>query len=173
MLQQQSAHICKLVGLALVFLTSACGEHPESPPPEPELDARIDLGTGRVSFVSIEEGDPVELVSGPQGGFHLEFTLHLFNVDPENLILDYQVREQSAGKQLSFPARYVIGKGYVLDEGVHFLRVGDRAILDVKEPAQVQGLQVQASCSIERAGIILAQDQKSITIVDQIDELGL
>jgi hypothetical protein len=173
MLQQHSTNMCTIGALVLLFLLPACSEEPAEPSFEPPVDARITLGAGRVNFVAIEEGDPVELVSGPQGGFHLEFTLRLFNGDPEGLVLDYRVYERQSAKQLSFPARYVIGKGYVLDKGDHFLRVGDRSILDVGSAMQAQGLQVDASCRIEHAGIVIAEDQKTLTIIDEVDELAL
>jgi len=37
-------------------------------------DARIELGTGTVDFVPIADGDELEVIAGPQGGYH--FVVH-------------------------------------------------------------------------------------------------
>jgi hypothetical protein len=171
MLQRKSCTKRFLVGLVLAGLLVACGDQGEQPAVELP-PAQIELGAGRVDFIPVQNGDSIELVSGPQGGYHLEFTLRLFDVDPEGLVLDYQVHERSSAKRLSIQARYIIGKGYVLDRGDHFLRVGDRAILDVKSPMEARGLEVDASCRIERAGAVLAEDNKRLSIIDEINELG-
>jgi hypothetical protein len=172
MLQQQFTIVPTIVGLVLVFLLSACGEHEALPPIEPPRPARIELGAGRVDFIPIEDSDSVELVSGPQGGHHLEFTLRLFDVDPDDLVLDYQVHDTTSNQRVSMPARYVIAKGYVIEREDHLLRVGDRAILDVKTAMTAQGMNVNLSCRIERQGATLAEDKKKATIIDEIDELG-
>lgn len=172
MLQQQIFPVRTFVGLVLACLLPACSDGAGQPSSEPEPPSRIELGAGRVDFIPVQDGDFIELVSGPQGGYHLEFTLRLFDVDPDGLVLDYQVHAHASAKRLSGPARYVIAKGYVLDQEEYFLRVGDRAILDIKSPMDAHNLDVDASCHIERAGAVLAEDHKRLTIIDEIDELG-
>ena len=169
MLQQQSTTVRFTLGFVMMFLNPGCSESGD----EPQAPARIELGAGRVDFVALDESGSIELVSGPQGGYHLEFTLRLFDVDPDDLVLDYQVYEMTSKQRVSMPARYVITKASVLDRGDHFLRVGDRAILDVKSASAAQGMDVEVSCRIERKGATLAEDKKKAAIVDEIDELGL
>ncbi len=169
MLQQKSTAVGFALGFVMMLLGPGCSGNSD----EPQTPARIELGAGRVDFVALDEGGAIELVSGPQGGHHLEFTLRLFDVDPEDLVLDYQVHETTSKQRVSLPARYVITKATVLDRGDHFLRVGDRAVLDVKSAMAAQDMDVEVSCRIEREGATLAEDKKKTTIVDEINELGL
>jgi hypothetical protein len=174
MLQQQSNKTFFFAGTGLLLLMSACSEAPAQSSTMPTEEAvRIELGAGRVDFIPVQDGDFIEVISGPQGGYHLEFTLRLFNVEPANLVLDYQVDQSEQGERLSFPARYAIGPGYVLNRGDHYLRVGDRAILDVESAQEAQGLEVAASCRVERGGVVLSEDKKILKIIDEIDELSL
>ncbi len=172
MLQQNFPPVRTIVGLVLACLLPGCGDGAGQTSSEVQPPARIELGAGRVDFIPVQDGDFIELVSGPQGGYHLEFTLRLFDVDPDGLVLDYQVHAHASTKRLSGPARYVIATGYVLDRKEYFLRVGDRAILEIKAPMEARNLDVDASCRIERAGAVLAEDHKRLTIIDELDELG-
>lgn len=43
-------------------------------------EAAVDLGTGDDSFEPLEDGDPVNVINGPQGGQHVVGSVHTFNM---------------------------------------------------------------------------------------------
>lgn len=143
-----------------------------SPPP------RLELGAGLVEFVPLPpEGGAMEIVSGPQGGHHLELTARLYHLDPDGLALDYEVRDGETGAVLSLPATYALSAERVIDEGDHLLRVGDRTVLDVPSPGEVAGRQAEIRAAALREGepvatvAIVAIDARRVTLVDEVDEL--
>jgi hypothetical protein len=53
--------------------------------------ARIELGTGQDRFVPLEDGDAVDIVKGPQGGYHIWGSVRTFRMDPKNIEIEYWV----------------------------------------------------------------------------------
>lgn len=130
------------------------------------------LGAGRVDFVPIPPEGSVEIVSGPQGGLHLELTVRLFHLDPEGLILDYEVRDAESAEPLSIAARYAISADRALDRGDHLLRVGDRAVLVLASAEAARGRSAIVTCRAVREQAAIAEDTQDIILVDEVDELG-
>ena len=54
--------------LLIVFQAVGCGDDAVLG------DAEVELGTGTVTFTALEDGSPLAIVAGPQGGFH--FVVH-------------------------------------------------------------------------------------------------
>lgn len=125
-----------------------------------------------MDFEPLPSGGSIEVVSGPQGGFHLELTARLFDLDPNGVALDYKVRDAASMEILSIPAKYAIGADRVIDSGDYLLRVGDRAVLSVASAEDAAGRTVVLSCSAQREGNTIAEDSREVTIVDLIDEIG-
>jgi len=77
---------------AVMLLWTACGEgsdtgtaSPDSGAPEEGCaasPASIDVGTGADAFVALSDGDPVVMVHGPQGGWHLLGSVRTHNMTP-------------------------------------------------------------------------------------------
>lgn len=49
-------------------------------------DPAVEIGTGDREFISIEDGDQLPLIHGPQGGNHILGAIRLWNIDPIVLI---------------------------------------------------------------------------------------
>lgn len=141
--------------------------------PAPSADPpRVVLGTGQTAFIELpEEGGEAEIISGIQGGFHVDLTARLYRLDPEGLTLAYEVRDAGSGALLSFPAAYALNARRVSNEGDHLLRVGDRAVLEIASPDELAGRAVELSCAALRDGAELALDLRRVTLVDADDEL--
>lgn len=132
----------------------------------------VELGGGRTEFVELTGDRPeLEVVSGPQGGWHFELTLRLTNYDGGDLVLDYRARDE-AGADLGFSAQYAVDAERLLelDDGRH-VRVGDRVVLDVTGPEVVADTNVVVECRALRGTEELASDTRTVRAVDRVDEL--
>lgn len=162
----------------LAALLAGCGETKdtgateslEDPPPTEPLE--LELGAGRTAFVELDADAPtLEIISGPQGGWHLEVTLRLSHYDEEPLVLDYQALDLE-GRSLGFPAEYAVDVDRLLEvDGERFVRVGDRVVFDVPDPDLVRGLQIRVTCRASRGDQELAATEETVLLIDEVDEL--
>ena len=78
----------------LVALSTACAGEPD---PCAGLEPfTLELGTGEERFETIEEGQPVMMVHGPQGGWHMLGSARLTNT-PEKVDLHFLVTHVESG----------------------------------------------------------------------------
>lgn len=133
----------------------------------------IELGAGRTSYEELpEQGARLELVSGPQGGWHFEHTLLMAGFDPEGAVLAYTVEDPGTGESIAFDAVYVLRrKGLVETLGGQLLRVGDRTVLDITSASAVEGRTLELRCVASREGVPLAEDSVRFLATDEVDEL--
>jgi hypothetical protein len=118
-----------LLGLPLLL---SCASEELGPP-------GIELGTGLVTYAAVVEDDGVEIVLGPQGGWHINVAARLWNLDPESIDLEYELVLDDADRPANYPARYALTGRRVIDIGDHYVRVGDRLVLDIDSPSDVVG----------------------------------
>ncbi len=124
----------------------------------------LTLGTGTTAWQPLEE--ELVLVHGPQGGWHLDLTARIGAGSVEGLVLSYRVTLD--GRALEYPVRAVLSARRVLREGDHWVRVGDRAVLDIGAPAEVAGRTVEVVATLSRAeGAEVARDARSVRVVDR------
>jgi hypothetical protein len=133
----------------------------------------VRLGAGRTSYEELpKQGARLEIVSGPQGGWHFEHTLLISGFDPEGAVVEYTVQDPSTGASIGFDAVYVLRrKGLVETDGGQLLRVGDRTVLDIAAPAEVEGRTFELRCVASRDGEPLAEDSVRFLATDDVDEL--
>jgi hypothetical protein len=132
----------------------------------------VELGAGRTQFEPFDEESPsLEVVSGPQGGWHFELTLRLDGYDGRPLALDYRARDD-AGDSVGFPATYLVSseKFVATGDGQH-VRVGDRVVLEIDGPRAVAGNELVVSCEASHDGAVLASDEQRVSVVDEVNEL--
>ncbi|HHH28535.1 MAG TPA: hypothetical protein ENK57_09335 [Polyangiaceae bacterium] len=131
--------------------------------------ARVELGTGTAAFEAIPEtGGELELVGGPQGGFHVFVTARLFNLDPEGMTLRFSARDSSTSTAVGTPAVFLLVAARVQREGDHFVRVGDFLILDDSSPDAVRGTTLDITVTAEDADGRAASDERTVLIVDNV-----
>ncbi len=101
-------------------------------------DPWVELGTGTASFAPLADDDPIELVAGPQGGWHLDVSLAFDGFVPGSVTLVYEAVDTDA-ERVSFVTEAQLVEQNVLpaDEGWH--RVGDRIVLDIAAESDVVG----------------------------------
>ena len=153
--------------------TNDSGADFEAGPPQPGQpiasagitgDPWIELGTGQYLFGSLSEGDDIELVAGPQGGWHVDVSLRFGGFGPSGIVLSYEAVHEN-GEAISFVTQAVLSSKSVLADGEGWQRVGDRIVLDIAAPAEVVGssvvLHVNATLS-EQSWV----DQRTVRVVD-------
>ena len=132
----------------------------------PDADPRVELGTGRTSFVEIpESGATLELIAGPQGGWHIDVTARLWDLTIDGLILTYEIRRD--GEMINLPRQFTLREALVVPEGDHYLRAGDFVPFDIAMPSDVVGDTVTVHVIAEHVDGPRAEDSRTVTIVDE------
>ena len=125
----------------------------------------MELGVGRTAFASLSDGDPVELVAGPQGGWHLDVGLR-FGAGSAHagfrLVYD---AVRLAGDPVSYTTVADLGPSAVLDDGDGWVRLGDRVVLDISSPTDVVGRVLVVRVTAELANQTWS-DERRIVVVD-------
>jgi len=84
--------------LALPIVLAACDV------PDLDRDPFVQLGTGEVEFVPLEEGDDVGVVHGIQGGDHIWGSARATGVDWRELSMRWELLDDEDGQPLSEPS---------------------------------------------------------------------
>ena len=61
-----------LVGAALLILTQGCAS---------SAIPAVEIGTGEIEFQPLDDGDMLDIIQGPQGGFHLLGSLRVKGIE--------------------------------------------------------------------------------------------
>ena len=164
--------------LSIALVATACGNGDGTAGSAPDAGAvardagplGVELGAGVVTFAELpREGAEVELVFGPQGGWHFDLAARLANADPEGLVLDYAVRDAMGdGGTLHFPARVVLNARRVTTDGERLVRVGDRAVLDVRDGNALVGRELTLTLDATDRGGARAHDERRVRVVDRV-----
>jgi hypothetical protein len=126
--------------------------------------SELELGTGQTTFQPI--GEEVELVHGPQGGWHVELTLRIWSEAPDGMIVDYVVVRTADEAVVSMSTRYIVDEMRLIREEDHWLRLGDRAILDITMPSEVVGEEVELRVAASASGGAPVDDSRTAVVVD-------
>ena len=166
------ARSCFALAAAFSLSSVGCGESgddamADAGPVVPPAEARVEIGTGSATFVALADGDPIELVYGAQGGWHVDTAVRLWGMEPEGMLLTYEVRREGTDALINLAAQYGVHRSRVVVEGDHFVRVGDRAQLDIMDPVEVVGARVELSAIAAPASGGSVRDARLVVIVDE------
>lgn len=129
---------------------------------------RVELGEGLTSYRALPaEGAEIELVFGPQGGWHFDLAARVRGGDPEGMELRYAV-VNTAGMEIQIPGVVRLNARRVVPEGEGFVRVGDRAVLDVRDGNALVGQTLTLTLRAVSAAGAVATDQRVVTVVDRV-----
>ena len=161
--------------LLAATLLCACGGSPPGPTAASDAGAddvpvgrlTVALGEGLTRYAPLPvDGGVIELVLGPQGGWHLDLAARISGASPEGLTLEYAVRT-AEGATIHVPTRVSLNARRVLADGDGFVRVGDRAVLDVRDGNALVGAVVELSVLAADARGRSARDVRLARIVDR------
>lgn len=133
----------------LVLLATACD-------PEPP-QARLELS-------DMADGSVVPIVFGPQGGYHIDVGVRIYGLDPEGAALRYEVWEPDGARSYHAEATYALRTFRLIDAGDHYARGGDRAILEITDPAELDGRTLDVSAILELADGSRYEDVRTVTL---------
>lgn len=123
------------------------------------------LGTGGASFVELPNGTDMELIHGPQGGYHVWTTALLgLGVSPDGYILRYDVT-RTDGTALGTLQVALLERRLTRACGGWF-RGGDFVVLSIAGPADVAGTDVDVSVRVMQDTTEIASDTRRVHIVD-------
>jgi len=127
---------------------------------------RIELGTGQANFVEIpDSGAELELVAGPQGGWHLVASVRLYDLTIDELLLSYRIEQD--GVVISMPLQFSLTERRLVRDGDRWLRQGDNVIFEIPSPDEVVGERVDMIAVAEPPDGPAVSDRKmSILVVD-------
>lgn len=144
------------LSVSVASLASGCGEASVDPLAAPPLDEPpwIEVGTGRHAFVAVDDGAPLELVRGTQGGYHVLLGVRGRGFDAADI--DLRVRLEQDGRIVG-GAR--LGETMALGADSHYASPGIVAVFDISEPSEVEGRPTRAHVELtDRDGLILDDD---------------
>ncbi len=161
--------------LSLVLLAAACGDD-DTPPPDggpggsdgtDGVEAALVLGTGVTSFVEVAEGGDVELVNGPQGGWHVNVTMRIYGLDPQELTMRIEGYDAATDESIGIPIERVLTERRVQPEEDHWLRVGDQLIFAIDSPAGVVGRDVRIESRVTTPEGERAEAELVVHVIDE------
>jgi hypothetical protein len=125
----------------------------------------VRLGAGGTSFIPLADGDPVELVAGPQGGFHVDVGLQFGGFGPGGVVLSYDAVDPATAQRVSFVTEGLTTAASVTVSEDGWERLGDRVVLDVRTADEAVGreLVLRVTGSVDGAA---ASDERRVVIVD-------
>jgi len=131
-------------------------------------EARVELGTGTSTFVALPAtGAELELVHGPQGGYHVFVTARLYGLEPEGLSLTFDAADADTGAAVGHRTAIGLVAARVQREGDHYVRAGDILILDDGNPDNVRGHTLDVTVTATEADTgRSASDHRVALIVD-------
>jgi hypothetical protein len=171
------------LGLSLLVLCGGCGPATNSDSggeigPCDTNGARIEIGTGGASFETLGAGDPVMMVHGPQGGWHILGSIRTWNTTPI-IRIAYDIRAVDEDTYISQNEYHVM---LAMDEecsgyypGMYgYLDVSPLAAGGLNEPAELLSYSsVEMSMSIEDQDGQTSSDTILVTAIpDPQDVVG-
>lgn len=123
----------------------SCGAGAGSPSPEPVDPGPpwLEVGAGSTAFEPLADGDAIELVQGPQGGWHVDVAARFGGMSPDGLTLSYRAFDGETGAEVAYPIVSALNEDRVLHGPDGYVRTGDRVVFDIDGPADVVGREVE------------------------------
>jgi hypothetical protein len=123
----------------------------------------LELGTGRFSYEPLQ--DEIEVVAGPQGGWHVDVSLRFGGFEPDGVVVVYDAVDANTADAVSFTTVAQLSQTSVLPADDGWERVGDRVVLDIATVDEVVGRDIVVRVTAE-VGEGTWSDERPVTVVD-------
>jgi hypothetical protein len=164
------------VRLLLVSLVACEGTDDGTTPPAP-LTPEVSLGTGVEAYVPVGDGDPITIVFGPQGGYHLDGSLRAQGIvagdpddlgDDDNPLTIFRVWDATgdpiSGLEGAEEIQYREGLEPTAEPGV-FEMVGRRIFLDIASDDEIVGTTLDVEVEVTDVEGTTVSDRHSLEAV--------
>jgi hypothetical protein len=131
--------------------------------------ASVALGTGWASFEPLADGQDLELVYGPQGGWHIDLSLRTTGLDADATAITYSAVHE--GVSMGFPAELPLADALVLHTDTGWDRLGDRVVFDAQADTEILDRTMVVAVVVTSDGRVL-EDQRTVTIVAPAEDGG-
>lgn len=171
------------VALSALFFLSACPDGGEGTTDAghdvadvEEVPIESELGIADDGFAELPANPTLEVVSGFQGGFHIEPALRIAEPEVTEFItvVEYEVTDVDTGELLSNdPFLYrVRHRAWNHEPGVGYTRSWEQVILNIVDADQAAGrtVRVDVRVHVEETNAV-GTDSAEYDIVNEIDEL--
>ena len=171
--------------VAAIALLAGCadpeGENPDAGSDAGDASESLEVELGR--RIDPAEHDPLpdsgavfEIISGFQGGYHIEPTLRMKDPGPDEFItlIDYELIDPETGEEVTMePSRYRGNEaGWTRVPPDSYVRTYQQFILDTFDPEELVGRSFELRVRVEvEDGGGTGSDSAMIELVDEVDEL--
>lgn len=145
----------------ITLLLLACADPLPDSAPEPWLE----LGTGQLEYQPLEDGGTIELVYGPQGGWHVDVSARFGALELGQATLQYSASDATSGVALNLPYQAIVDSERVLPQADGWLRLGDRVVFDVPSDEDVLEREVLLQVQFTGDDELLLSDERAVTVV--------
>ena len=155
-----------LAGTLLGFACSGGGDasSPDAGPPT------LELGTGQRSFEALANGDMIQIVQGPQDGYHFFGSLRATNLNagdsedlasPDNPTTTFEVY---VGTDRIDAMAAIYTQGLEADGGSS-LMLGRTVILDIEDDSELDGISVRFLVRVQDVDGIMLSDERTLVAI--------
>ena len=140
--------------------------------------AEVELGTGEIAFEPISEGQDLELIRGPQGGYHFLVSIRTKNLvggdrgdlgNPTNPTITLDVVHDGESLIIIGPITQGLDAAPVSERPFTHQMTGRFAIVDVADDEQLEGEIVTLSVVVEDSEGVIVEDSVDVRSVAHPD----
>lgn len=153
--------LSRFVGCLLALHAAGCADDPA-----PSGDVKVELGLGQAQFTPVADGDPIELVFGPQGGWHVDLAARVYGADDaDDLILSFRVHQPDG--QIAYPIKRLVDPDQAprTDDGA-IEYPGAQLVFAIMDPSEVVGEDCRPEVELI-VGPDVYVDDRELVIVDE------
>ena len=126
----------------------------------------IVIGSGLSEFIELEEGDPIEMVMGPQGGWHIDISVRIRGLVPEDLELEINGFDDETDEQVAIRVERILSPRRVLEDGEGHVRLGDLLVFMILSEDEIVGRRVRVEARCTQPDGLTAADSLVVTVAD-------
>jgi hypothetical protein len=139
-----------------------------------EVDPNVVLGTGEITFEPIVEGQDLEFILGPQGGYHFLASMRVqgvaagdpadrtFSGNPTTTFTAFLVED---GSRIDLDASSYTQGLEPLPDGVTYQMVGRLLILDIRDCADLENRDVRIEVEVRDDAGVVVRDARTVRAV--------
>ena len=160
--------------LLIVLLGCGAESNPASDPEPPAVPPAIEMGTGEWDWEPLEDGQEIDVIQGPQGGFHLLGSVRVAGIaagsaddlsDPDNPTTRFWVVHE--GVDLAPSSVFIQGldTSPASAEPFSHQMVGRFVIMDIAADDELDGVEVAFGVSVEDVDGVRVETEMTLTAV--------